>query len=208
MTHRKCGSVCVRLLHFLCVLFAGYAMMSYICTRKQESMITRERLKGAYSEGEALAIYKEVKAEGDFVGFCRMFMWDEDYLVARNALWGLTKAAKQEMATLQPLLDSLVDLTMSTDNSSVRRLSLNIIERLDMKEDDLRTDFLDFCLEHAVDMGEFPGIQSLCLKIAYRMCSFYPELMGELKRMVEDMDPMCYSPAVKSVRKRIMCGRM
>ena len=40
--------------------------------------VTREQLKGAYSEGEAQAIYQEVKQEGDFIGFCRRFMHDED----------------------------------------------------------------------------------------------------------------------------------
>ena len=41
-------------------------------------MITRERLKGAYSEGEALAIYSEARAGGDLAGFCRQYMHDED----------------------------------------------------------------------------------------------------------------------------------
>ena len=42
------------------------------------TMITRERLKGAYSEGEALAIYSEARAGGDLAGFCRQYMHDED----------------------------------------------------------------------------------------------------------------------------------
>ena len=67
-------------------------------------MITEERLKGAYSEGEALAIYNEVKQSGDLIGFCRTYMNHEDYQVARNALWGVTKASKAEHAQLQPLL--------------------------------------------------------------------------------------------------------
>ncbi len=41
-------------------------------------MITRERLKGGYSEGEALAIYMEVKGANDFRNFATQFMHDED----------------------------------------------------------------------------------------------------------------------------------
>ena len=33
--------------------------------------ITRQRLKGAYSEGEALAIYQEVKQKGDVLVLSR-----------------------------------------------------------------------------------------------------------------------------------------
>ena len=59
--------------------------------------MTRESLKGAYSEGEALAIYQELKDTGNFVDFCETMMRDEDYQVARNALWGLTKASNSEL---------------------------------------------------------------------------------------------------------------
>lgn len=72
---------------------------------------------------------------------------------------------------------------LKTDSSSVRRLSLNIVDRLEMKEEDLRSDLYDFCLDHAVDVEELPGIQAICMKIAYRISTFYPELMAELKRI-------------------------
>jgi len=170
-------------------------------------MITRERLKGAYSEGEALAIYKEVKDNGKFLGFLKSYLYDEDYQVARNTLWGLTKATNAELSQLQPMLHELIDNAMKVENSSVRRLTLNIIERLKMEEEDLRTDFLDFCLEHMQSLEEFPGIQSLCLKLAYRMCKFYPELMDELKRTLEAMEISYYSPAVTSVRRRILADK-
>ncbi|EXG77677.1 hypothetical protein XylorDRAFT_0017 [Xylanibacter oryzae DSM 17970] len=167
-------------------------------------MITCERLKGAYSEGEALAIYNEVKQYDDFLGFAKEFMHNEDYQVARNALWGLTKATNKELSPLQIILDDLIDLAMQTDNSSVRRLSLNLIERLKMEEEDLRTDFLDFCLEHMSSIEEYPGIQSLCMKLAFRICKFYPELMDELKRTIEAMEIDYYKPAVKNIRSRIL----
>ena len=171
-------------------------------------MITRERLKGAYSEGEALAIYEEVRASGDFAGFCRQYMLDDDYQVARNALWSLTKASKAELAQLQPLLAELIDLAMTARKSSVRRLSLNIVERLSITAQDVRADFLDFCLDHMTDVQELPGIQSLCMKIAFKMCTYYPELKGEMMRTVEAMEISYYSPAVKSVRARILNGKM
>lgn len=171
-------------------------------------MITREQLKGSYSEGEAMAIYNEVKATKDFAAFARTYMYDEDYQVARNALWGLTKATDAELSQLQPMLHTFIDLTISHSNASVRRIALNIIERLIIKEDDLRTDFYDFCLNHMVDVNEFPGIQSLCMKLAYRMAAFYPELMQEFLRIIEGMEISYYKLAVKSVRNRILNGKL
>ena len=169
--------------------------------------ITSERLKQTFSEGGAQEIYQDVKAEGDFLSFAKRYIFDSDYRVARNALWVLTKATDGELSELQVLLNELIDQAMLTENSSVRRLTLNIIERLKMDEDDLRTDFLDFCFEHMVSVKEFPGIQTLCMKLAYRMCTFYPELMDELKLTLEAMEIDFYKPAIKCLRKRILSGR-
>ena len=166
-----------------------------------------ERLRQTFSEGGAQEIYQEIKANGDFLGFARRYAFDTDYRVARSALWGLTKATNEELSALQAILNELIDQAMQTDNSSVRRLTLNIIERLKMNEDDLRTDFLDFCFEHMVSIEEFPGIQTLCMKLAFRMCTFYPELMDELKRTLEAMEIDYYKPTIKCLRKRIFSGR-
>ena len=171
-------------------------------------LMTEDRLRQTFSEGGAQEIYQEVKASGDFLGFARQYAFSEDYRVARSALWGLTKASKEELSQLQVILNELVDQAMQTENSSVRRLSLNIVERLEMAEDDLRTDFLDFCFEHMIDVEEFPGIQSVCMKLAFRMCKFYPELMDELKRTLEAMEIDYYKPAVKGVRNRILSGKI
>jgi len=171
-------------------------------------MITEERLRQTFSEGGAQEIYQEIKANGDFLGFARRYAFSEEYLVARSALWGLTKAKKEELSQLQVILNDMIDQAIQTENSSVRRLSLNIIERLEMNEDDLRTDFLDFCFDHMIDVKEFPGIQSVCMKLAFRMCHFYPELMDELKRTLETMEIDYYKPAVKCVRNRILNGKL
>ena len=180
--------------------------------------ITEERLRQTFSErlrvgatagmGGAQELYQEVKATGDFLGFAHRYAFSENYLVARSALWGLTKASKEELSQLQVILDKFIDQAMRTENSSVRRLSLNVVERLKMSEDDLRTDFLDFCFEHMMDVEEYPGIQSVCMKLAFRMCKFYPELMDELKRTLEAMEIDYYKPAVKCVRNRILNGKL
>ena len=171
-------------------------------------LITEERLRQTFSEGGAQEIYQEVKAVGDFLGFARQYAFSQDYLVARSALWGLTKASKEELSQLQVIQNEFIDQAMQTDNSSVRRLSLNVVGRLELKEEDLRTDFLDFCFEHMMDVEEYPGIQSVCMKLAFRMCSFYPELMDEMKRTLETMEIDYYTPAVKCVRNRILSGKM
>ena len=124
-----------------------------------------------------------------------------------RAIWGLTKASDTELSALQAILNDFIDQAMLTENPSVRRLSLNIIERLKMGEDDLRTDFLDFCFDHMTRLDEFSGIQSLCMKLAFRMCQFYPELSDEFMRTLEAMEIDYYKPAVKGLRWKILSGK-
>ena len=171
-------------------------------------MVTSDQLNCVYGEEYAQALYHKVKQEGNLVAFARRFMHDEDGRVARNALWILTKATDQELSALQVMLDELINLAMTTEFSAVRRLSMNLVERLKMSEEDLRTDFLDFCFERMMDVEEFPGVQSISMKLAFRMCQFYPELMDELKRTVEAMEIDYYKPAVRSVRNRILNGKL
>lgn len=170
--------------------------------------ISREILFAVKNEVDAQAIYREVEQSGDFLDFARRFMHSDDERVTRNAFWTLTKATDKELSQLQPILNELMDLALTTSSSSVCRLSLNIIERLRMEEDDLRTDFLDFCLEHMADADELPGIQSISMKLAYRMCKFYPELLAEFKATLESMEPDFFKPAVNCVRNRIMNGKL
>ena len=50
--------------------FRNFAMIylnNNTYSKKRDTMITEERLKGAYSEGEALAIYNEVKQSGGLI---------------------------------------------------------------------------------------------------------------------------------------------
>lgn len=170
--------------------------------------MTDEMLRAVKGELDAQAVYREIKRTGDFLGFTRQYMHSDDERVARNAFWSLTKATDKELSQLQPILNELIELAMTTPSSSVCRLSLNIIERLKMEEDDLRTDFLDFCLEHMADADELPGIQSISMKLAYRMCKFYPELLAEFKATLESMEPEFFKPAVNCVRNKILRGRL
>ena len=151
----------------------------------------------------ALEAYAWLKRSGDFVAFVAL-LHDGDAHVARNAAWVLTKATDRELSQLLPALDELIDIALSTSNDSLRRLTLNLIVRLPLTKECLRTDFLDFCLDQMVRLSTPPGIQALCMKIAHRLCSFYPELYEELMRTIAALDLSFYQPALKCTAKNIM----
>ena len=71
-----------------------------------------ERLRQTFSEGGAQEIYQEIKDSGDFLGFARQYAFYEDERVTRSALWGLTKAGKEELSQLQVILNEFIDQAM------------------------------------------------------------------------------------------------
>lgn len=151
----------------------------------------------------AIDVYAQLKRSGDFAGFVAL-LHDDDALVARNAAWVLTKCTKRELRQLLPMLNELIDIALSTPSETLRRLTLNIIERLPLAKESIRTDFLDFCLDQMVRLSTPPGIQALCMKIAHRLCSFYPELNDELMRTIAALDLSFYQPALKCTAKNVM----
>lgn len=169
--------------------------------------ISRQDIKGNYSEALVTNICFMVAETGDFLGFTKEYMYDDDPIVVRNALSALSKATDTELSQLSPIKDELIDMAIRCHNSSIRRALFGIIQRLDMKEEDVRTDFLDHCLNQMADPDEVPSVQALCMKLAYKMCTFYPELMEELKRTLEGMEISYYTPAVKNVRSKILSNK-
>lgn len=166
--------------------------------------IRREDIKGNYSEERIQNICSLVAESGDFLGFVREYMHDDDDIVVRNALSALSKATDEEIAQLNPLMDELIDMAIRCTNSSIRRALFGVIHRLKMRKDDIRTDFLDHCLDRMASMDEVPSVQALCMKLAYKMCTFYPELMDELRCRLEAMEISYYTPAVRNVRSKIL----
>lgn len=134
------------------------------------------------------------------------FCTSSDAVVARNAAWVLTQFADGDLAMHLHRQGEITDLVLRTPNTSLRRLLLSVLYRMPFRGDDIRVDLLDFCLENMVAAHQPPGVQSLCMKMAHRMCAPYPELEAEFLRTIKDMNPYHYSAAVTSARKNILAG--
>ena len=147
-------------------------------------------LRSSLGGAEVRALAKEVP--------CSLLLprlYDEDIRVARNAAWVLTHKPITQIRTLP--YNDLIDLIMVTPDTSLRRLTLNLVEKQEITEESMRTDFLDFCLLHMHMPEEPPGVQALCMKLAHRMCLPYPELLHEFYETLSLMQPEDCKPGMK-----------
>ena len=134
--------------------------------------------------------------------FCAMF--SSEGKEASNAAWALTHLPESDNNYIDEHRDALVRLAVSTPEVPLRRLSLTLLERLEWGIDDVRTDLLDFCLEHMLLPDEPYGVKALCIKLAYQQCRHYPELKEELRQSLLLMEPSELGTGVKHTRGKIL----
>ena len=115
-------------------------------------------------------------------------IFDEDAIVSYQALWVCTHFSKADVEWLSRKQEELIDAAMTCPHSGKRRMM----------------DFLDFCMERMISREEPPGVQSLCMKLAYQLTRSIPELQQELRTMLEIMEPDLLVPAIRSVRKNTL----
>ena len=123
---------------------------------------------------------------------------------ASNAAWALTHLPKEDTIYIDTRREELTAFAIATPDSSLRRLSLVLLERLEWGSDDIRTDLLDFCLEHMMLPDEPYGVKALCMKLAYYQCRHYPELCAEMKQCLMLMEPSELGAGVKHTRGKIL----
>lgn len=121
-----------------------------------------------------------------------------------EAAWALTHLPKSDIDFIGSHREELTETALKTENVSLRRLTLALLERLEWREEDVRTDLLDFCFEHLMSPKETYGVRALCAKIAYAQCRHYAELREELRQSLLFIDPATIGSGLKHCRNKIL----
>lgn len=126
----------------------------------------------------------------------------EETRIAWRATW-----ACEKLSFLLPslLMDKREELITghAMPHDGTRRLLLNILHHLPVPKP-VNAAFFDFCLQGMLSSAESASGQAVCMKLAYDICLEEPELTGELKAYLENMEPEYYTVAVQCVRNNIL----
>ena len=123
------------------------------------------------------------------------------------AAWVLTHLPSDDDVFVDSHRDDLVHVALSTSDTSLRRLALTLLNRLEWPKEAVRTDFLDFTLEHLSSPDEPYGVRSLCIKLAFAQCVHYSELREELRQVLLMIEPSEIGPGIRNTRNKIL-GRL
>lgn len=129
-------------------------------------------------------------------------LYNENDKVAYQSAWVMTHFSLQENEWLNDKQNELIDEAMSCTHAGKRRLILTLLLKQTITNL-IRIDFLDFCLEGITSRKESVGVQSLCIKLSYKICCTTPELLQELKTILDMMDGEP-SPAIQVSRRNVL----
>lgn len=131
-------------------------------------------------------------------------LYDPDKRVSDNAAWVLTHLAATDRKWLTPHIEEMMDEAMKTTSITKCRLILDLLVMQPMDDVEVRTDFLDFCLEGLANPANPSGLRALMAKLAFTQCKGYPELLQELRTIFEMMEPHSLSPGMLCTRRNML----
>lgn len=129
---------------------------------------------------------------------------DSDRRVATNALWVFTHFAAVDMEWLYAKHDQLINRCLNEKDATKLRLMLNLLLRQPYTEEDIRTDFIDFCLTRLADTKSPYAVRAQCIKLAYMQMRYWPELLNELRQTLEMISCEPLSPGLRSAWRQVM----
>ena len=129
---------------------------------------------------------------------------DTDRRVANNAAWVLSCSDSKVMRFLLRYQNQLIDLLIGTKDKSFSRILFSILRRQTFEKSNLRTDFLDFCLNEIINSNQAIAIRAHAIYVSYSLCKAYPELLNELFMTLQMLESESLSPGLRHARNTIM----
>ena len=129
---------------------------------------------------------------------------DNDRRVATNALWVFTHFALADNEWLYAKHDQLIDRCLNEKDATKLRLMLNLLLRQPYTEEDIRTDFIDYCLMQLTNSKSPYAIRAQCIKLAYEQMKYWPELLNELRQTLDMIACELLSPGLRSAWRQVM----
>lgn len=165
-----------------------------------------KRLSERIHENDIREIISLLSLQKDENGIHALYTWvyHTDLRVSANAAWILTHLDACHTPWLYSRQKELIEEAMQTTNTGKRRLILTILLEQPFDKEEINGTFLEFCLKHMISVQESIGVKSLCMKLAYKQCVHFPELLEELRMHLEVMEPDLLSPGLKVARKKIL----
>ena len=119
-----------------------------------------------------------------------------------NAIWAMTHLPETDAEWLLSLRDEMIDILLTETDTGKKRMLLQLLREQEYDADDIRTDFLDYCMSKINSECERYAVRCFSIYTAYKMCRLFPELLAELEEHLDMMRYQTLSPGLKSALRQ------
>lgn len=124
--------------------------------------------------------------------------------VSVNALWVVTYLLRSEAEWVASLREEMIDMLLAESDASKKRMLLKILREQEYEAENVRADFLDWCLSKINSECEPYAVRAFAIYIAFKMCRFYPELLFELKQHLAMLSQQTLMPGLACARSKTL----
>lgn len=165
-----------------------------------------EKLSGRIHECDIQKIVCHIQQQktDDSIKALYNLIFDTDKYISGNAAWILTHLDTSHNKWLYSKQDELIQESMQTSDIGKRRLILTLLLKQPFNKEHIRGDFLEYCFNRITSDKESISIKALCMKLAYKQCIHFPELLEELRLTLEMMESNPLSSGLQVVRRKIL----
>ena len=135
---------------------------------------------------------------GDNLNMLWGFARSDDRRTSVNALWVMTHLPETDAEWLLSLRDEMIDILLTETDTGKKRMLLQLLREQEYVADDIRTDFLDYCMSKINSEYEPYAVRCFSIYAAYKMCRHFPELLAELEEHLDMMRYQTLSPGLES----------
>jgi len=165
-------------------------------------MNLRETLLKEHSKSQCEKIVTWVgNSQQRFDDLFQLFLNDE-YRVVQRAAWPMSYAAIAHPTLIEKNFEALVKkLKQPGQHDSVKRNGIRLLENIAIPEQ-WQGDIMNICFDFLNRPGEAVAIKAFSISVLGKMALEYPEIIPELKLVIEDQLPT-QSAAFKSRAKKL-----
>lgn len=107
----------------------------------------------------------------------------EAYPIPEYASWILVHLCKSDVSRVQPFDKTIIDQLFVTENQSVRRNLINVIDHLDVI-DYKESELIDLLISFIQDFDNKVAVQVYSMQVLTKFVKKYPELKSEIEEVI------------------------
>ncbi len=166
-------------------------------------MDIQEELLYEHSKTQRDKILRYIAADKEKFAKLMNLFFGKDRIISQRAAWVMSYCAEEHPELIKPYLSKLVNnLSNEGLHDAIKRNTLRVLQNIDAPEK-VQGKLIAICYTYILSKDEPAAVKAFALSVVYRICIQQPDLLNELKVIVDDLLQHSGSPAILARCKHI-----